>query len=30
MTIQPVTTTRNLTADRSWLASRHGIDSVDP
>ncbi|MFF7130430.1 head decoration protein [Streptomyces sp. NPDC008240] len=29
MTIQPVTTTQNLTADRSWLASLHGTDSVD-
>ncbi|MEU3620457.1 head decoration protein [Streptomyces sp. NPDC006872] len=29
MTVQPVTTTQNLTADRSWLASLHGTDSVD-
>ncbi|MGW2700810.1 head decoration protein [Streptomyces sp. NPDC001340] len=29
MTVQPVTTTQNLTADRSWLASMHGTDSVD-
>ncbi|MFJ8363995.1 hypothetical protein [Streptomyces sp. NPDC093984] len=29
MAVQPVTTTRNLTADRSWLASLHGTDSVD-
>ncbi|WP_324787050.1 head decoration protein [Streptomyces sp. H51] len=29
MTVQPVTTTLNLTADRSWLQSRHGTDSVD-
>ncbi|MGW4047792.1 head decoration protein [Streptomyces sp. NPDC004721] len=29
MTIQPVTTTLNLTADRSWLDSLHGTDSVD-
>jgi hypothetical protein len=29
MTVQPVTTTQNLTSDRSWLASLHGTDSVD-
>ncbi|MFD7769834.1 head decoration protein [Streptomyces sp. NPDC059787] len=29
MTVQPVTTTLNLTADRSWLASLHGTDAVD-
>lgn len=29
MTVQPVTTTQTLTADRSWLASLHGADSVD-
>ncbi|MFJ5901829.1 head decoration protein [Streptomyces sp. NPDC093064] len=29
MTVQPVTTTLNLTADRSWLDSLHGTDSVD-
>jgi hypothetical protein len=29
MTVQPVTTTRNLTADRSWLASLHGTNEGD-
>ncbi|WP_330306214.1 MULTISPECIES: head decoration protein [unclassified Streptomyces] len=29
MTVQPVTTTLNLTADRSWLASLHGTSEVD-
>ncbi|MGW3657228.1 head decoration protein [Streptomyces sp. NPDC005151] len=29
MTVQPVTTTQNLTADRSWLASLHGTDQTD-
>ncbi|MFD4976257.1 head decoration protein [Streptomyces sp. NPDC058424] len=29
MSIQPVTTTQNLTADQSWLDSLHGTDSVD-
>ncbi|MEU4094472.1 head decoration protein [Streptomyces sp. NPDC026673] len=29
MTVQPVTTTQNLTADRSWLASLHGTRDVD-
>jgi hypothetical protein len=29
MTVQPVTITHNLTADRSWLASLHGTDAVD-
>ncbi|MGW4825428.1 hypothetical protein ACWEP4_42790 [Streptomyces sp. NPDC004227] len=29
MTVQPVTTTQTLTADRSWLDSLHGTDSVD-
>ncbi|MFD3450770.1 head decoration protein [Streptomyces sp. NPDC058691] len=29
MTVQPVTTTQNLTADRSWLASLHVTRNVD-
>lgn len=29
MTVQPVTTTQNLTADRSWLASLHGTGQTD-
>ncbi|WP_127353894.1 head decoration protein [Actinacidiphila soli] len=29
MTVQPVTFTQNLTADRAWLASLHGTDNVD-
>ncbi|MFF3565359.1 head decoration protein [Streptomyces sp. NPDC002574] len=29
MTVQPVTTTQSLTADRSWLASLHGTRDVD-
>lgn len=29
MTVSPVTTTQNLTADRAWLASLHGTDVVD-
>lgn len=29
MTVQPVTITQNLTADRSWLASLHGTRDVD-
>ena len=29
MTVQPVTTTQNLTADRSWLASLHGTGDID-
>lgn len=29
MTVQPVTTTQNLTADRSWLGSLHGTREVD-
>ncbi|REE61411.1 hypothetical protein BX257_3989 [Streptomyces sp. 3212.3] len=27
--LQPVSTTQNLTADRSWLASLHGTDQTD-
>ncbi|MBY8884765.1 head decoration protein [Streptomyces sp. PTM05] len=29
MSIQPVTTTEHLTANREWLASLHGTDSTD-
>ncbi|MEV4741593.1 head decoration protein [Streptomyces sp. NPDC049555] len=29
MTIQPYTTTVQVTADRDWLASRHGTDSTE-
>lgn len=29
MTVQPVTTAQNLTADRSWLASLHGTGDID-
>jgi hypothetical protein len=29
MTVQPVTTTVNLTADRSWLAGLHGTSDID-
>jgi hypothetical protein len=29
MTVQPVTTTLNLTADRAWLGSLHGTGEID-
>ncbi|MFF3406711.1 head decoration protein [Streptomyces sp. NPDC002742] len=29
MTVQPVSFTQNLTADRSWLASLHGTGEID-
>ncbi|MFI1100273.1 head decoration protein [Streptomyces melanogenes] len=29
MTLQPITTSTSYTADRAWLASRHGTDSTE-